>query len=1076
MNLSNRLTFSLIFSVVLVALFAFTVAPAMAQVEVTAEATETVTNVDTAGSVVRGKRVVTITYSQDAWPAPTKADITTDGTTALAEDVAFAKVNNKTFTLTFLGSEDGTSDANISAIKLSGYEAISTADLNADAAELVADPVTDPEPREFQVSSDHLGGGSYLVITNNNTAIDNTSVFPTLPVVDPEIVKRAWFDHDGDADTTDGTGDGAMPDLYSLFQVNGGGTLNLSVVYDHDADGNTPMVRFGSVTGDPAAPDATHNRNARYVVMNEVMWAYDNQHVGAAARTQEQYIELLNRSTTPFPYANIILTTSKTFPAPPAETDRFSNIPSFTNTWNITGKGQHGNSGAEGVDKVEFIAMHRTNHGDGWNAGHWAAAGDYFLPNYKGTPGAANSTSGVQGTRTAPGTDTPAKGTFVINEIGNMSDNANDWIEIKNISGSAQSLKEWTLTIVTAFNNEAEIYRFPDKSIPAGGVFLLVNKDPKNSNLARGFNLNVAAVDQDFGSDSNISYLIVGSNKLAIPNDNNWLLILRNGKPWDKNVFNSGFKVQDVAGAARIVVQDLNAASPRKEKKSDGAAGGDIWQTTHFPLNGQNLGGDKILAHNRNLEANVWARNTGKQGYQVEAFNSAGFTGIGYDRNVANSAANGGTPGYDNGIAKGKVGDISDGTLVISEIMLTTDNNRYPQWVELQNTSKTQGIHLAADGSDPKTGWQILIENHNSGTWQSKDRPLHVTINLRDWFSYIPPNQSVLIAAFTGSYSANLPDNRVADVTGTKRGEFKMDGRRDSFLNAEGGFYIRIVDGDGNVVDAIGNLDGDKADTRAGIGIDAAYGWDWPADMTDDDERTSLIRIRNDDGSARAATPVRPVDAVEDDPATADTDESKPAVEADESRGAVLPMGTDIRGKGMVAMGMDADGNVIMVPGKFAGHAWVHASDSDRVDVPRSQETWFGSPSDIGTPLHTAGKPLPVSLSFFRPTLEDGKVVIRWTTESELDNAGFNILRSEDRNGEFTKVNEQLIQGKGTTAERSTYKWVDSSAKPGAIYYYQIEDVSFAGERNTLTTTKLKGLISAKNKLTTRWGELKSQN
>ncbi len=115
-------------------------------------------------------------------------------------------------------------------------------------------------------------------------------------------------------------------------------------------------------------------------------------------------------------------------------------------------------------------------------------------------------------------------------------------------------------------------------------------------------------------------------------------------------------------------------------------------------------------------------------------------------------------------------------------------------------------------------------------------------------------------------------------------------------------------------------------------------------------------------------------------------------------------------------------------------------------------------------------------MSFFRPSLEDGRVVIRWTTESELDNAGFNILRSHSRNGEFKQVNEKLIQGKGTSAERSIYKWVDVSAKSGVVYYYQIEDVSFAGERSTLITTKLKGLISAKNKLRIMWSELKSQN
>jgi hypothetical protein len=112
-------------------------------------------------------------------------------------------------------------------------------------------------------------------------------------------------------------------------------------------------------------------------------------------------------------------------------------------------------------------------------------------------------------------------------------------------------------------------------------------------------------------------------------------------------------------------------------------------------------------------------------------------------------------------------------------------------------------------------------------------------------------------------------------------------------------------------------------------------------------------------------------------------------------------------------------------------------------------------------------------LSFFRPTLQDGKVTIRWTTESELDNAGFNIYRSETRNGEYKQVNTDLIQGAGTTGEKTTYNWVDPTAKPGVVYYYQIEDVSFAGERQALAITKLKGLISAKDKLTTTWSELK---
>ena len=233
----------------------------------------------------------------------------------------------------------------------------------------------------------------------------------------------------------------------------------------------------------------------------------------------------------------------------------------------------------------------------------------------------------------------------------------------------------------------------------------------------------------------------------------------------------------------------------------------------------------------------------------------------------------------------------------------------------------------------------------------------------------------------------------------------------------------------------VGNLDGKKPDlfdTRRNIDFDDPYSWNWPNEMHGI-SRTSLIR-KYDNRVPRPGTPDRDV-------------------EVSSMRGAPAPIGTKV--------GDGAEGMM---------YSWVHAVDTAMIRV---QPTWYGSDKDIGTPGYTKNTPLPVSLSFFRPTLEDSKVVIRWTTESELDNAGFNILRSDSLYGEFKQVNDEMIQGKGTTGERSSYKWIDTSAKPGVIYYYQIEDVSFAGERETLQTTKLKGLISAKNKLTTRWSEFK---
>ena len=125
--------------------------------------------------------------------------------------------------------------------------------------------------------------------------------------------------------------------------------------------------------------------------------------------------------------------------------------------------------------------------------------------------------------------------------------------------------------------------------------------------------------------------------------------------------------------------------------------------------------------------------------------------------------------------------------------------------------------------------------------------------------------------------------------------------------------------------------------------------------------------------------------------------------------------------------------------------------------------------------LELGGEPLPVSLSRFRAERTDIGVIIKWITESELDNAGFNILRSETKDGGFKIVNPQLIQGAGTTSERHTYTWTDTTAKPNVVYYYQIEDISYSGVREQLATVRMRGYVSAVGKLTTKWADLKLQ-
>ncbi len=159
--------------------------------------------------------------------------------------------------------------------------------------------------------------------------------------------------------------------------------------------------------------------------------------------------------------------------------------------------------------------------------------------------------------------------------------------------------------------------------------------------------------------------------------------------------------------------------------------------------------------------------------------------------------------------------------------------------------------------------------------------------------------------------------------------------------------------------------------------------------------------------------------------------------------------------------------------------SWVLASETSFAQITHVRaSSYYGSADDVGTPGFRAGGALPVELSHFRPARDKvtDAVVITWSTQSELNNAGFFIKRSQQRDGQFQIINATMILGAGTTSEKQFYTYQDTTAQPNVVYYYQIEDVSLDGNRQTLTRgIRLKGHIGAAGKATTTWGDLKTQ-
>ena len=563
-------------------------------------------------------------------------------------------------------------------------------------------------------------------------------------------------------------------------------------------------------------------------------------------------------------------------------------------------------------------------------------------------------------------TDVP-RSPIVFNELGNGSGDTDDWLEFRNVTGSAVSLKEWELSVVQdAKKEDTSLIVFPDVSVPANGLLLLTNSDADKTPLAAGDNI------ADTGKNGGSKHLYLVNAGLSLPDDGKFLLILRKAK--EKLGKDEAFV--DVAGGGG---SDTDAFI----REQTGLYDTHVWPLQVLEAPGSDT--EEALGSGK-----VWQRAKADiVGYHKDAWAEAAFTGLGYDRKVLKSAATAGTPGYPNVAPKEAA---AKGNVTFSEIMVDSAGGTLPQWIELYNKSKTDAVNL--------NRWKLEIQNVDSEDLIG--RPI-VTLTLQE--KVIQPNQTLLIVAgpARASSGAYLPADRVYDLLALHDKNLRIKRARDTFLSAEG-IYLKLWDSTGTLVDEVGNTDGNRRTKDEPA---------WPLAMSaEEGVRSSLIR-RYTDGTSEAKD------------------------------------GTE---KG----------------------TWVLAANVKKVV---DGELHWGSAEDIGTPGYRRGGALPVELSSFSVMRnEAGAVVLTWTTESEVDNAGFNLRRSKTRNSGFTLINPALIAGAGTTGERQTYTFTDTSAKPGVEYYYQIEEVAFDGKPETLAKRMLRGPVSASNRALLTFGELKRRD
>ena len=76
-------------------------------------------------------------------------------------------------------------------------------------------------------------------------------------------------------------------------------------------------------------------------------------------------------------------------------------------------------------------------------------------------------------------------------------------------------------------------------------------------------------------------------------------------------------------------------------------------------------------------------------------------------------------------------------------------------------------------------------------------------------------------------------------------------------------------------------------------------------------------------------------------------------------------------------------------------------------------------------------------------------VRVEWSTETEMNTAGFDLYRGESPDGPFdVKVNDQLIAPSQDPLTGGKYAYMDNTAKPGVTYYYQLHEIEQNGGVN----------------------------
>jgi len=149
--------------------------------------------------------------------------------------------------------------------------------------------------------------------------------------------------------------------------------------------------------------------------------------------------------------------------------------------------------------------------------------------------------------------------------------------------------------------------------------------------------------------------------------------------------------------------------------------------------------------------------------------------------------------------------------------------------------------------------------------------------------------------------------------------------------------------------------------------------------------------------------------------------------------GEIISYHWELKHRENVANNRTAEGGVVTLTNLAKGFYDVTLKVVDNIGLAGEDSMLLAAAGPCGSTL--------IQISSFETVPSDGKVIVKWKTESEVDNAGFNVWRAE-----FEKINNLLIPAKGSPTQGASYQFIDEGVQNRQMYLYKLEDIDLNGK------------------------------